>query len=220
MIPLGTLGQIYTVCAAIGILFIAVNVFLGQLDDAGSGDGLGGHIDSSGGDGVPVVDIGHAAAHPQFAHDLGKVVLSLLSPMTIATFLAFFGLAGLTVAYTWPWLGIVTLVPALGTALGLSFCFRKLLALMMRHMHTSSHAKTTDLIGQVAEVNIPMHDGRQGEVTYVIHSKRINHSARPTKGDMDIAKGTKVLIVQVKDHMVLVEPYDPLLENHFAVSDS
>jgi len=143
---------------------------------------------------------------------LGAVLLGLLSPTSIAISLAFFGLAGLVISRAMPFLGWVSLIPSILFSMLVTNSFKRTIRWAARSMDVSSESKDEDLIGQVAEVNIPFKDGSTGEVIYVVHSKRYNAAARPYKPGAEFARGSKVMIVDInKDHTLLVEPYADVL---------
>lgn len=264
MIPLGALGQIYLVCATIGVGFMALSFFMGQLGHTGDGGGLGQGFDADG-SGVPAghdfgddggaghhVDAAgqegstdhhlvhssstssatHGTSHPvgikfggqtiaqvpailplhhRIANTIGGTIFSFLSPMSLAITLAFFGLTGLALGFITPWLGVLTIVPAIIAGLMVSALFKLLLRWMIRNMEVSTAAKINELVGQTAKVNIPIGGGRLGEVTYVVGSKRYNSAAQPAKSGMSFQRGAKVMIVEVKDHVVSVEPVTDFL---------
>jgi hypothetical protein len=142
----------------------------------------------------------------------GRTLLGFLSPMSIAISLAFFGLSGLVVLRALPFLGLLTLVPAVLFSLLISNSFKGAIRWAAKSMEVSSESKVAELVGQVAEVNIPFKDGATGEVTYVVNSKRYNAAARPFKPGTIFARGSKVMIVDIKeDHTLLVEPYADVL---------
>lgn len=143
------------------------------------------------------------------AMGLFGLLLTLLSPMTVCIYLAFFGLTGLVLAFSAPWMGYFTLIPSIAVSVGVSAAFKAMTQWMIKNMTTSTHQRESDLLGQMAEVNVPIHDGRMGEVTYVLNAKRMTASAQPAKAGVDFKKGSKVLIVGSKEHVVLIEPYDP-----------
>jgi hypothetical protein len=138
---------------------------------------------------------------------VGLFILGLLSPMSIAMKLMVFGMAGALLLYLLPWLGFLSIPPAMFAAWLGSNIFKQGMRWMMKNLETSSISKVGDLVGQLAEVNIPFKDGSTGEVTYIVQSKRINSAAQPFKPGCEFKRGMQVLIVEVKDHMVLVEPY-------------
>jgi membrane protein implicated in regulation of membrane protease activity len=139
---------------------------------------------------------------------LGYFVLSLLSPMSIAIFLTFFGLIGLVALHLAPLIGYLSLIPAILISAIVCNLFKALIRWMIKSMETSSVLRVDNLVGQVAEVNTPISDGLPGEITYVIGSKRYSSAAKAKKIGLEIKKGTQVMIVDTKEHLMLVEPYN------------
>jgi len=72
-------------------------------------------------------------------------------------------------------------------------------------MYSSSAATENDLIGHMAEVTVPITIGRTGEVTYIVSSKRYTSPARAKNPELEIPKGTKVIIYDHLEKYVLVE---------------
>ncbi|MGH9549934.1 MAG: hypothetical protein ACRD3W_11195, partial [Terriglobales bacterium] len=132
---------------------------------------------------------------------------SLLSPMSLSVFFASFGLMGLSCGFAAPALGALSLVPSVATGLVSSAAFKRFMRWYARASFVTSSADTKKLVGQIAEVNIPIPDHRTGEVTFIVHSKRLNSAAKACDGK-ELKKGTKVVIVEVQDHLVLVTPTD------------
>lgn len=237
MIPLGILPQIYIVAASIGIIFVLANVAMGQLeggDDAsgdfsGDGDGGGdysgdgGDAGDGGGDYTPDSGPSHSGkvmgtALARGTHGgtgFGGMLLGLLSPMTISLYLAAFGVTGVVLTYAAPWLGVITLAIAVVVSLVTGAIYKSMIRWMMRNMHTSSHSKESDIIGQLAQVNTPIQGDRLGEVTFVVQSKRINATAKPAQPGLEFKKGSQVLIVGKSGPVVLVEPCQEL-EDQFS----
>jgi membrane protein implicated in regulation of membrane protease activity len=151
----------------------------------------------------------HRSATNTIAAGFFGFILTLLSPMTVCIYLAFFGLTGLVLAFNASWMGYFTLIPSIAVSIGVSAAFKAMTQWMIKNTFTSTHQREADLLGQMAEVNVPIHDGRMGEVTYVLNAKRMTASAQPAKPGIDFKKGSKVLIVGSKEHVVLIEPYDP-----------
>lgn len=234
MFPQGLLSQAYFMCAMVGGGFLIFNFAMGHLDD-GSDDGgydgydhhnLGadmhdGHVDADvhtdhGGDHGDHVHQGNTTSRQPLIIDhrmqnhLGRIILSILSPMSIAIFLAFFGLTGYVCGYFLPVLGLLTLIPAALAGFAMINIFRAMIAAMMKYGTSSSHIRADDLIGHVAEVLVPIAANRPGEVTYIIQSKIYSSVARSKPG-VPINKGTKVMIVERDGPTVFVEPYKDLL---------
>jgi hypothetical protein len=150
---------------------------------------------------------------PRLSARIGSFILGLLSPMSIAMLLTFFGVFGLLFERLMPWLGIFTLIPATLISMGISNVFKYAVRWLIVHGNVSTEAKVEDTIGQVGEIITPIHSGRAGEVTYVIGSKRYHSAAKPSKEGIEFKRGSKVLITEIKDHVVYVDEYN-LLEFH------
>lgn len=227
MFPLGLLSQAYFMCALVGGGFLVFNFVMGHIDEGDATDvgHSGGHDFGAGHDGGHH-DGGHDGGHDshsdhaesqttsryglvgvdtRLSSKIGKFLLAILSPMTIAIFLAFFGLAGYMTGYLMPWLGFLTLIPAALAGMIMINIFKAGIKAMMRYGTSSSHMRTDEIIGHVAEVLVPIAENRPGEVTYIIQSKIYNSAAR-SKG-IAINKGTKVMIVETDGPTVFVEPY-------------
>jgi membrane protein implicated in regulation of membrane protease activity len=232
MFPQGLLSQAYFMSALVGGGFLLVNFVMGHLDEGGHDAGHGGHDGHSGGHdghgdahgdgdhGHGDSDHGHGEDHDTNRYSLvtdhrlenriGKLVLSLLSPMSIAIFLAFFGLTGYASGYMMPWLGFITLVPAVIAGFLMINIFKSAIQAMMKYGTSSSHMRNDEIIGHIAEVLVPIAENRPGEVTYIIQSKIYSSTARSKPGTA-INKGTKVMIVERDGPTVFVEPYRDLL---------
>ncbi len=233
MFPQGLLSQAYFMCTLVGGGFLVFNFVMGHMDEGAhdGGDHGGGHDGGDGGhDGGDGGHDGSDHGHDGDGHGdqgsttnrygpvplehslqwkAGKFILSLLSPMSIAIFLAFFGLGGYAVGYLLPWLGFFTLIPAFLAGFIMIKVFKAAIGAMMRYGTSSSHMLQDEIIGHVAEVLIPIAENRPGEVTYVIQSKIYNSAARSKPG-VAINKGTKVMIVETDGPTVFVEPYKEL----------
>ncbi|HEY9867777.1 MAG TPA: hypothetical protein V6D08_01100 [Candidatus Obscuribacterales bacterium] len=146
-----------------------------------------------------------------------RFLLTILSPMTIAVFLAFFGISGLLLAKLLPFLGPLTVPPAIIISLLITGQVLSLLRWMMFKMNVSSVVRVNELIGHPAEVLIPIQKGRVGEVTYVSGSTRLQAPAKPARPDMEFKRGAKVMISDIKDGVVYVEPWDDILLDNSTV---
>jgi len=232
------LSQIYLISAILGVGFITFNFITGQIDGGGDGGAGAGASDSSGHDfGAADASSGHGLSSAQnegpsgqlhqalmatSGHSLAvapasvrskaeRTILSFLSPMGIAIGLAFFGLVGLLILANFPWIGLWSVGPALFFSFLVSSLFKACVRWMAKNMEVSTESRVDELVGQVAEVNIPFKEGSTGEVIYVVGSKRYNAAARSYRRGASYARGSKVMILEVKQHMVLVEPYTDIV---------
>ncbi len=183
-----------------------------QTADGHSG-GHDGHHDSNQ-DG----DNARTGTNPVIHHNeknLYFTLLSLFSPMSISVFIGFFGFTGLALRSFVPWMGWLTLVPAVLVGLAATNVMKYVIAWATSKLSASSLTSSQQAIGQIAEVNTPIKEGRLGEVSYIIGLTRFNAAARPAKVGSEIARGAKVIIVETDGPVVLVEPFsDHQLDGH------
>jgi membrane protein implicated in regulation of membrane protease activity len=133
--------------------------------------------------------------------------LGLLNPLSIATFLTFFGLVGAIISIGFKLPAIVSLpVAAIAGWLAVHLVVG-VIAWLFETMGSSSEARTEDLVGRMAEVTIPIAAGKIGEITYIIKSKRYASPARAVDPTLPLSKRTKVMISELQDHLLLVEPW-------------
>jgi membrane protein implicated in regulation of membrane protease activity len=222
-----TLADIYTISAAIGCIYLTFSALLGQLD---LGEHMhGGHVES-GHSGVHTAlsqSGHHSAAHTGIGHDgsghshhghshesgdgeLARFAIStLLSPMTISTFSAFFGLTGLFVGKLFPFVGAFSLIPATAMGILVSSLLMTLFSWLFAKTHVSTNARIDELVGQVGEVSVPIKEGRTGEITCVMGSKRYNYPA--VAGSIILPAGTQVMISNFENGVVTVEPWENMV---------
>ncbi len=189
----------------------------GDPSHGGQGGHDGGHHGSHDGHGDDdartganqLINQGHAQKNLYFT------LLSIFSPMTISIFIGFFGATGIAIRSFVPWMGPFTLIPAILAGVVAVNLMKAILGWATSKLTASSLTSSQQAIGQIAEVNTPIKDGRLGEVSYVIGLTRFNAAARPAKEGGEIARGTKVIIVETDGPVVLVEPFsDAQLDGH------
>ena len=73
-------------------------------------------------------------------------------------------------------------------------------------MQSPARHNLEDLIGTIAEVNTPMTNSQTGEIVYMIDSVRANCAAKLVTEGLEIKRGQRVMIVDMKEHVALVEP--------------
>ena len=133
-------------------------------------------------------------------------VMSWISPASMAIFLAFFGITGMAIFK----LGALSLVPAIAVGLIMRNVTMFMLRWFVRQSHVSTTSRVEECIGHAAEVCVSIQPGRTGEVTYVLGSKRYNMPAKSTLADSEYKRGSKVLISDVRDGVVFVDPWQEL----------
>lgn len=191
--------------------------------DGGSGDdgGTAGHDGGAGDDGGVANNVGNSARAGtnllavnrgaggalRVAGGVGHFFVGIMSPMVVSSFFVGFGMIGLFCAYVMPLFGFLTLLPAVIGGIASTTLMRAMLRYLIKEGAVTTNARVSELPGQLAEVVVGITPSGVGEVSYVVHSKRLTSAAKSATGE-EMKKGTKVLIVQTQDHLVLVEPCD------------
>ncbi|MBX9690634.1 MAG: hypothetical protein K2X27_28220, partial [Candidatus Obscuribacterales bacterium] len=138
-------------------------------------------------------------------------ILELLSPTKLACFLFLFGALGTLCLKFLP--GYLSAIPALVLGWILANLFFKMLGAMFSRMDSSSNFSKESLIGAQGELTLSIQDGGLGEVLIQTGTSRYPATAKAAKPEQNIKKLTKVIVVDIKDGIFLVEPFedDPLL---------
>ncbi len=209
---MSSLQLFFIFCLAVGAFYPLLSLLIGGLHSLGHFGGDGGHIGGDMGHG----DVGH---HPAGHHDVGQSeaggeghlsLLSLLSPFGISMFLACFGLGGLVA--TAPQglagssvVGVTTgLLAGLAGMVGGTLLFHRIFV----QSQASSEPQLEKLVGQVAEVLVPIPGGhRPGTITYVSGGTRYQMLALSEEGP--IPRGTPVYITQIQGTSAVVRSVRP-----------
>jgi membrane protein implicated in regulation of membrane protease activity len=138
-------------------------------------------------------------------HGVIEIILSVLNPLSIATFLAFFGITGMVAGIALhinPWITFVAAVTCGWLAVQAVI---QIIGWLFTNMHVSTESRVADLIGQIAEVNIPITTGRTGEITYIVGSKRLTAPAKSLVPELEIPRKTRVIICDIQNHVMFVD---------------
>jgi membrane protein implicated in regulation of membrane protease activity len=145
-----------------------------------------------------------------------QLILGLLNPLSIATFMTFFGLAGAILSLKLNTPAIISLPLAIFVGWVAVQVVVRLIAWLAQNMRSSSEAKIEDLVGRMAEVTVPISQGKTGEITYVINSKRYSSPAKSLKEGGALTKRTKVMICELNGPLLMVEPWtDTFIDPEF-----
>jgi len=137
-------------------------------------------------------------------------LLSLLSPTTLSMFLAFFGIGGLIFSHLLHLSGLLTLGPAIVSAIVCTSIMLRISQAIFSTMNITSSHELDDVVGLLAEVITPISGGRSGEITYVVNRKRVNSPARCQTPGRELKRGAQVVVMQIIDHLAFVEPEEEL----------
>ena len=205
------LAIFYFACFAFGFVFALIGALFGELGGHFHFDMGGRHIEFGHGDGLSQgVEAGHeigAGGHEITGVDAGHAMpgANMFNTITIATFLSFFGLAGLLTVWVFH-------MPA-GMSLVLSFPLAVLIAAgqfllwvkVFVKAQASSEATLSEVLGCQAEVAAGIPGDRVGQITYVIRGSRFTAPAVSSDAT-DIPRGTQVVIVNVRGTTLVVRP--------------
>ncbi len=213
------LALFYFACGVVGFVVAIAGALAGE---------FGGHI-SIGDHGVEIGhggDIGHAElghaevghaesdSHDIFGgHDVGigpghdMPTATVMNAVTMATFLGFFGIAGLMAVWGFHLGFIRSLAFALPTAILLAAVEFFVYTRYFLAAQSSSEATKEETQGHEAEVITTIPEGKVGEIAYVIKGTRYSAPAVSEKGDA-IEGGRKVIIVGTRDNYTVVIPFE------------
>lgn len=133
-------------------------------------------------------------------------VLDILSPTKLAFFAFMFGAIGFVTAKFLP--GYLSIAPA--AILGWIFAnlFFNIMGRVFSRMNSSTNFKRESLIGAIGELSLSIENGGIGEVVVRTGNSRYNFTAKPATEGQSIKKLTKVIVVDVKDGIFVVEPFE------------
>ncbi len=181
---------IYWVCFFLGFGFAVVSGLLAGVFSGGGHAGIG-HMDGGHG--------GHGAGHGD-----GPVQFSPLSPVVLAMFIASFGGTGLIFMkfLHWPFAAHLPVSAFSGLAIaGVVFAFfHKIFSVTQ----ASSESIAGEMVGQEAEVTVPLPHQGLGEIAYTSRGSRYTNPAR-TEDGKELPAGTIVKIVKLSGTTYVVQ---------------
>jgi len=187
-----TWAMFYLICFALGFTFSVLSFLLGGLHGH-TPHGLGGHL--------------HAGAHMHVAHGGhargGRGAGSLLNPVTLAAFLAWFGGIGyLLTRFSTLWfvvgLGIALLSGITGAGIIYLFLSRVLTA-----EDENLDPADFEMTGVLGHVSMPIRQGGTGEIIYSQAGTRRTCGARAEDGNA-VGKGAEVVVTRYEKGIAYV----------------
>ncbi len=133
-------------------------------------------------------------------------ILDVLSPTKWSFFLFIFGAIGIISLRFLP--ATLSLVPATLGAWVLANLFFGIMSTILSKMNSSTNFRKEQLIGSLGELTLSIEDGGMGEVLINTGNSRLSNAAKAFKPGTTIKKLTKVIIVDYKDSIFYVEPFD------------
>lgn len=202
----------YFACLLFGFLIALIGAVFGELGGGEAGIDGGHELDI--GHDVDVghdLDLGHDVDAGSHALDVSSPdggsmpETSVLNTITMATFLGFFGLAGLLAVWALKLQALASFAFALPVAMLIAAAQFLLYVKVFVRSQASSEATMSEILGCEADVITPIPAQRVGEITYVIKGSRYTAPAASADGE-EIAKGTRVQIVNIRGTTLVVRP--------------
>jgi hypothetical protein len=190
-----TWANFYLVCFALGFAFSLLSYLLG-----------GWHLPHGWGGGHA-----HVGAHTHAGHGAGsahgnRVGTSLLNPVTLAAFLAWFGGVGyLLTRFSTVWfvmgLGIALLSGVTGA--GVIYLF---LSCVLMSAEENLDPADYDMVGVLGHISMPIRQGGTGEIIYSQAGTRRTCGAR-AENNAAIEKGAEVVVTRYEKGIAYVRLY-------------
>ncbi|MBX9720990.1 MAG: hypothetical protein K2X81_06335 [Candidatus Obscuribacterales bacterium] len=133
-------------------------------------------------------------------------ILDVLSPTKWSFFLFTFGAIGIISMRFLP--AALSLLPATIGAWVLANLFFGIMSTVLSKMNSSTNFRKEQLIGSLGELTLSIEEGGMGEVLINTGNSRLSNAAKAFKPGTTIKKLTKVIIVDYKDSIFYVEPFD------------
>lgn len=185
-----TIELVYLICFFVGFGFAVVS---GLLSGVFSG-GAEAHVDAGG------ADVGGAdAAGPTD----GAVHFSPLSPVTLSTFIATFGGAGVIFKKVLGWPLPLHLPLSIAAAFGVATLVFLLFYKLFSITQASSTARAGEMVGLEAEVTVPIPNHGLGEISYTVAGLRQTSPARTADGKELPARITVKIVEQAGNTFVV-----------------
>lgn len=132
--------------------------------------------------------------------------------MSLATFVFFFGAAGLLILRQMPWLMVPSWQPASVVAVLITMQVQNLMSWIVAALDTCGSSTLEEAIGTIGEVSVSIPCGKTGEVVFVLGQKKRNYPARSSASTAsDLKRGTRVVVTDIDNNIVFVERYDEWL---------
>lgn len=135
-------------------------------------------------------------------------LLKILSPMTIAMFLFYFGMTGVFITRILHLPDLLALLPAIICGYFGMKLTQAGMAWLISRMRTSSNFSETQIIGQIAQVSVSIPADKMGEIVFLVGKSRQNAPARAAQPGVRLSKETEVIITDVRDGVFYVEGWD------------
>lgn len=175
---------LYVICLMIGLIFAVLSFVL-------SG-GFEAHVDADVDAGFDMDADGDIAGGDA---GIGDVHFPLFSPVVIASFVAAFGAGGIVGMKVFFLLPALSVLVALGFALGIGLLVGFVLMKIYKHLQTDATTRVRQIIGQIAEVTETIGAEGVGQIAFAGKGQRISGPAR-SEEKKDIKRHAMVTITR------------------------
>jgi membrane protein implicated in regulation of membrane protease activity len=165
----------------------------------------GVHVDLSGLHLPGHMDTGPIAGHLDAGMAGHDVHLLSLSPISIAAFITSFGGIGIIATQAFGASSLASLVWAIGGSIVVAAISHLLFFYLFISPQASSALSARDMLGQTAEVTVPIAGNSVGEIAYVAMGERHTATAR-SADNRDIPRGALVKIEGLAGTVMIVKP--------------
>jgi membrane protein implicated in regulation of membrane protease activity len=203
----------YAACLAFGFLFALLGAIFGELGGHFHFDFGGHHVELGHGGGFSHgVEAGHEVGGG--SHEVGGGGVeadqsmpgaNVFNTITMSTFLAFFGLAGLITVWVFHLPTVISLLLAFPLSIVIAAGQFLLWLNLFVKAQASSEATMFEILGSEAEVISSIPGDHVGQIAYVIKGSRFTAPAVSSDTE-DIPRGAKVQIVNIKGATLVVKP--------------
>lgn len=201
---------LYLACTVLGFIFALIGAIFGEISSHGglesAGSEVGHEVDGGGGiDAGHEMEIGSHTVGMEMGDHGGMPEASVFNTITIATFVAFFGLSGLLATLVFGLSTLPSLMFALPTAMLVATVEFLLYVKVFIRSQASSEATMFETLGCEADVITTIPADRVGEISYIIKGCRYTAPAA-SADNTDIPRGTRVRVVNLRGNVYVVRP--------------
>lgn len=184
--------KVFQICFYTGLLYTVISFLLGQIFEfAGGGGGdVDTSIDADVGGGVDLDGLSVATVSP-------------LKPIVIASFVTVFGGVGI-ICLKKDLSIILSSIIALGIGFMISYILYKFIVVPLYKSQSTSAVSDRELIGGLAKTTLGIKGSSFGRISYIVNSNTYSAPARSVD-DMDIEKGTNVVIIKIEKNIFYVK---------------
>jgi membrane protein implicated in regulation of membrane protease activity len=196
-VPGDTINCVYFAMVAIGLVWTVISLIGADFDtdvDLGGPD-FDFHVGEFDVAGVHIPGVDLGVDSPDV--DVGSAVhLPSISPFAIAAFVTGFGAGGIISNLAF---GVSAAISLLWATLGgvlVGGAMQFLFGAVLLKSQGSSEVRVSQLAGTRAEVTVPISEGSNGQIAFVVQGRRVTYGARAAD-NLSISRGEQVEIVRV-----------------------